>query len=201
MTAIRTPSRTRVPRAAALPLALALAAAAPAALAQPGHLSPGLWQQTTHMKSQSGEMEKQMAQAQQRMASLPPETRAMVEAQMRARGMQLGESGQGVTVKMCISKQMSERDPSPPPDSHCQNEVVSRSGSTVKYRFSCAGVNGRPPTTGEGTFTMTSATSYTSHSVVNTDIHGHPDRLESDASGQWLGADCGDLKPLDAAAR
>ncbi|MDD2368707.1 MAG: DUF3617 family protein, partial [Sulfuricurvum sp.] len=42
-------------------------------------IRPGVWEYTSTIKSQSGEIEKSMAQMNQQMASLPPEQRKMME--------------------------------------------------------------------------------------------------------------------------
>jgi hypothetical protein len=199
MNSIR-PSR---PRPATLVLAAtigAIAALPLAAHAQMAHMAPGLWEQTMTMKSSNGEMEARMAEMQQHLASMPPEQRAMVESQMKAHGVQMGAGGSGTTIRMCISKEMSEREPTPPKDSRCEHQQMERSGSSVKYKFSCAGRDGQPPTTGEGTFTMTGPNSYAGTSTVNTMMQGKPTQMTSTMSGKWLGKDCGDIKPMTVPA-
>ena len=47
--------------------------------AEGSSLRPGVWEYTTTIKTQSGEMEKAMAQMEQQMAMLPPEQRKMME--------------------------------------------------------------------------------------------------------------------------
>jgi len=189
-------SRSR-PAALVLAASLAAVAALPlSAQAQASHMAPGLWEQTMTMKSSNPEMEAKMAEMQQRLASLPPEQRAMVESQMKSRGMQMGAGGSGTTIRMCVSKEMSEREPTPPKDSRCEHQQMERSGSSVKYKFSCAGQDGQPPTTGEGTFSMTGPNSYTGTSTVNTVVQGKPTLMTSTMSGKWLGSDCGDIKPM-----
>lgn len=185
-----------VPAALVLVTALGLPALA---RAQQFRMTPGLWEQTMTMKSGSGEMEAKMAEAQQQMANMPPEQRKMVEQMMASRGVKMGANG--TTLRFCVSKEMAARDATPPKESGCEQQQVERSGATVKYRFSCAGRDGRPPTTGEGTFTMTSATSFTGNSVVNTVEHGKPERMEMSMAGRYLGADCGDIAPARPAGR
>jgi hypothetical protein len=195
-------NRVSRPRTARLALAAGLAALAAlplAAHAQMAHMAPGLWEQTMSMKSSNPEMEARMAESQQRMASLPPEQRAMIEAQMKAHGVQMsgGPGGPGgTTIRICVSKEMSEREPTPPKESRCEHQQMERTGSTVKYKFSCAGRDGQPPTTGEGTFTMTGPNSYSGTSTMNTMVQGKPTQMSSTMTGKWLGSDCGDIKPM-----
>ena len=43
----------------------------------------------------------------------------------------------------------------PQHDGNCKQEMLERTGTTIRYRFSCTGER---PTTGEGEYTMTSPT-------------------------------------------
>ena len=182
-------SSTSLPRVAVALLALA-AAGAHAQM----RMTSGLWEQTVATKTQDGQLEAKMAEAQARLASLPPETRKMVEAQMQSRGMQMGPHG--TTIRTCLTKEQAERDPQPPAESRCTREKLDHTGNTWKYKFSCAAENGRPPTSGEGTFTMTSSTSYSGVSTVEMPIQGKPTKVESQVTGKWLGADCGSVQPV-----
>lgn len=188
--------RRLLPAAACL---VALASASSPASAQALRMTPGLWEQTVSMKSGSGELEAKQAEAQARLAAMPPEQRAMVENMMKSRGVQMGPKG--TTLRICISKEMSEREPTPPKESRCEHQQVARNGSSVTYKFTCEGRDGNPPTTGEGTFQMTSSTSYTGTSIVNTTVHGKPERMENTVTGKYLGSDCGDIKPVQVPAR
>jgi hypothetical protein len=161
------------------------------ASADPLHMTPGLWEQTVTTKSQSGQMEAKMAEAQARLDALPPDQRAMVQAQMQAHGVQMAPGGKGSTVRVCVSKEMSERD-GPPKDGRCEQQQVERNGATTHFKLVCPG---NPPSTGEGTFTMTSATSYTGTMSFNTIVQGKPERMDSTMTGRYLGSDCGDVKP------
>jgi hypothetical protein len=163
------------------------------ASAQSPRMTPGLWEQSITMKSGSGEMEAQLAQAQQELAKLPPDQRAMVEKMMSSRGVQMGPNA--TTLRVCISKEMAEN-PSPPRESRCEQQMLERSGATTRYKFVCAGEAGRPPTTGEGSFTLTGPNSFTGTTLVSTTLQGKPERMESTISGKYLGANCGDIKPL-----
>ncbi len=170
---------------AAVPLALA------AFSASAQSMKPGLWEHSFTMKSQSGQMERGMAEMQKQMASMPPEQRKMMEQMMAQSGVGMGAKAN--TVKVCISPEQAARMDIPQQDGQCKQDITQRSGSTMKFKFSCAG---QPPTSGEGEVTFSSATSYTSKSVVNTAVEGKPERMTMDQTGKWLGADCGALKPV-----
>ena len=166
-----------------------LALAAFSASAQ--SMKPGLWEHSFTMKSQSGQMEKGMAEMQKQMAAMPPEQRKMMEQMLAQSGVGMGAKAN--TVKVCISAEQAARLDIPQKDGQCKQDITQRSGSTMKFKFSCAG---QPPTSGEGEITFSSPTSYTSKSVVNTAVEGKPERMTMDQTGQWLSADCGALKPV-----
>jgi hypothetical protein len=174
-------------------LAIALAALAGAAGAQT--MKPGLWEITNKMQSGSGQMERQMAQAQQQMANLPPDQRKMMEEMMARQGVKLGTAaGGGMTMKVCMTKEMVERNEMPSQQrGDCKTTSQSRSGNTMKMAFACT----NPPSSGEGQFTFNGSEGYTMKMAVNTTVQGKPETMNMDATGKWLGADCGEVKPVN----
>jgi hypothetical protein len=172
-------------------LAAVLVAGASAAGAQ--SMKPGLWEITSKMQSGSGQMERQMAQAQERMASLPPDQRKMMEEMMARQGVKMGTAGGGgMTMKVCMTKEMVERNEMPSQQrGDCKTTSQSRSGNTMKMAFACT----NPPSSGEGQFTFNGSEGYTMKMAVNATVQGKPETMNMDAAGKWLGADCGDVKP------
>jgi uncharacterized protein DUF3617 len=170
--------------------AAALSFTAQAAYAQTQKMRPGLWEHSFTMKSQTGQMEKSMADMQQQMASMPPEQRRMMEEMMAKQGMSMGP--QGRSIRMCITKEQAERDEVPQQE-NCKQQVVQRTANTIKMKFSCTG---NPPTNGESEVTFSSPTAYTGKSVVNTSVNGKPERMTMDQNGKWLAADCGNIQPM-----
>jgi len=170
----------------------ALALAAGAACAQ-SQLKPGLWEISHKMQSASGQMEQQMAQAQQQMANMSPEQRKMMEEMMARRGVKMGQGGPGggMTVKVCMTKEMVERKEMPTNRGECKTTKQSMSGSTMNVAFTCV----NPPSSGEGQFTFNSPESYNMKMTVNTQVQGRPETMNMEGSGKWLGSDCGDIKP------
>jgi hypothetical protein len=173
-------------------LAAALLTGASAAGAQ--SMKPGLWEITSKMQSGNGQMEKQMAEAQQRMANMPPDQRKMVEEMMARQGMKMGTAGGGgMTMKVCMTKEMVERNEMPSQQrGDCKTTSQARSGNTMKMAFACT----NPPSSGEGQFTFNGSDGYTMKMAVNTTVQGKPETMNMDATGKWLGADCGDVKPI-----
>jgi hypothetical protein len=171
----------------------ALAAGAFAVSASAQNLKPGLWEVTNKMQSASGEMEKQMAQAQEQMAKMPPEQRKMMEDMMAKQGMKMGAGGPGSSsVKVCMSKEMVERNEIPAQKGDCKTTKQQRSGNTTKIAFACT----NPPSSGEGQFTIVSPEAYTMKMTVNSTAQGKPETMNMDTSGKWLSADCGSIKPI-----
>jgi hypothetical protein len=172
-------------------LAATLVAFASTAGAQ--SLKPGLWEVTHKMQSASGQMEQQMAQMQKQMAAMPPEQRKMMEEMMAKQGVRMGSAGPGgMSMKICMTREMAERSEIPAQQGDCKTTRQSRSGNTMKMAFTCT----NPPSSGEGEVTFTSPEAYTVRMAVSTRVQGKPEKMNMDGAGRWLGADCGNIKPM-----
>lgn len=169
--------------------ALAAGVLASQALAQAQKMQPGLWEHSFTMKTQGGQMENAMAQMQQQLANMPPEQRKMVEQMMAKQGLGMGNKAN--SVKVCISKEQAELDRMPQQEG-CTQKVERLNASTVKVAFEC---KGNPPSSGEGTLTFSKPTAYTGQFKVKTVVNNQPEQIDMAQSGQWLAADCGNLKP------
>ena len=171
------------------------AALAGASFAVAAQMAPGLWEHTIQMKpAGGGDMEKQMADMQKQMASMPPDQRKMVEQMMANRGVSMGP--QGTTVKVCVTKEDVERKSVPQMGrGECTQDVVSRTSNSIKVKWQCAG---KEPSSGEGEMNFSSDKAYTGKSVMHMVRNGKPETVNTDQSGKWLGADCGDIKPRSA---
>ena len=172
-------------------LAAALAVLASTAGAQ--NLKPGLWEITHKMQTGSGQMEDSMAQMQQQMASMPPEQRKMMEEMMARQGVRKGSQGpgQGMSMQVCMTKEMVEKNELPAQQGDCTTTQQSRQGNTMKMAFSCT----NPPSTGESQVTLKGPEAYSMKMVVNTKVDGKPERMNMEGSGKWLSSDCGKVKP------
>jgi hypothetical protein len=153
-------------------------------------IRPGLWEHTFSMKTQSGEMEQAMSQLQKQLADMPPEQRKMMEQMMAAKGV--GLSSKGNTIKVCITKEDAARDYLPQNEGDCRQQVLKRTGNTMKFKFDCSG---DPPSSGEGEITILNAKAYTGKTALNTKVAGKPERMNMIQSGQWLSDDCGQVQP------
>lgn len=166
-----------------LVLGLCLTASGLAA-APPTDIRPGLWEFRSTRLNIAGlpDMSAQMTQAQQYLRSLPPDMRRMVEQQMAARGVKLGNDG---TVRSCITPEQAKSDTvySGKTEGNCTLDQVVKSGSTVRGRLSCT----QPTATGDFEAQVQSPERFTTRVNMNSqrgDLH-----METDA--RWIGADCG----------
>lgn len=177
-------------------LALSAGFLVPASAQQPlPTMRPGLWDHSISMKSQSGQMEAAMAQAQKAMASMPPAQRKQMEQMMAAQGLNIRSGPQGHSVKVCITPEQAAMDQIPQQDG-CTQKVQRVDASTMKVRFSCKGGQGEPPTSGEGTVQFQSPTAYTGQfKIKTTGANGKPEQIDMAQSGKWLSGDCGAIKP------
>ena len=98
-------------------------------------------------------------------------------------------------IQVCITKEQAERDELPQQDAqrNCQQQMVQRTGNSVKFKFTCTG---QTQATGEGEFTMSAGAAYSGHTVIHSVVQDRPQNLEMDQSGKWLAADCGSVQPF-----
>ena len=73
--------------------------------------APGLWEHSVIFKTQSGEMEKAMAEMQKQLAAMPPEQRKQMEQMMAGRGVGIGPKAN--TYKVCVTKEEAARQAGP----------------------------------------------------------------------------------------
>ena len=155
--------------------------------------SPGLWEHTFKLTSQGGETENAQAQVQAQLAAMPPEQRRKIEALMKNRGVTTG--AQGTTAKFCLSKEQAAKPAEPQMAGDCKQTGVTRSGNVMRYKFACIAPQ---RVSGEGQVIYAGDKAYTGKSTMVTQVDGRPQQMNMDMTGQWLGADCGDVKPLGA---
>ena len=170
-----------------------VAAAAVFAFALPAGaqtMKPGLWE--IHNKMSGGQADQAMADMQKQLAQMPPEQRKQMEAAMAQQGVKMTPSAGGMTVQVCMTKEMVERN-DVPVQNGCTATQNKKSGNRVQFAFSCA----NPPSSGEGEMSFT-PDSYTSHMTMKSVMQGKTETMVSDSTGKWLKADCGNVKPMQA---
>lgn len=174
---------------------LAGAAAAPANAQQ--KMRPGLWEHNVTLKSQSGQIEAAMAQAQKAMAAMPPAQRKQMEQMMAAQGVGIGSGAhQGHTVKVCVTPEQAALDQIPQQDG-CTQKVQRVDASTMKVTFQCKPGPGEAPTSGEGTVQFQNDKAYTGQfKIKTTGANGKPEQIDMAQKGLWLSSDCGAIQPV-----
>ena len=153
--------------------------------------APGLWEHTIELKSADGDVELAIAAMRQQLAALPAEQRAQMESMLARRGVSLGANG--TVLKACVTPEAAARPAEPKLGANCVQQTTARSGSTLTVEFSCT----RPqPLRGEGEVTFDGDRRYTGQAAVTMPFMGKPRLMTMTLGGRWLGADCGDVRPL-----
>lgn len=160
-------------------------------------MKPGLWEISNKMQSDSGEMEKAMADMQKQMAAMPADQRKMMQDMIAKQGVGVAPgAGGGMTssIKICMTKEMAERNEMPRQEGDCKQTVSARAGNSMKISFVCT----KPPSSGDGQVTFNGPESYSMHMNMNSSAHGKPTKMTMDSTAKWLATDCGTIKPLAA---
>ena len=153
-------------------------------------LKPGLWDVNTKMQ---GGLGNQMAAMQEEMAKMPPEQRKMMQDMMAKQGATMGAAGPGsISSKVCLTKEMIERNEMPATQGDCTSTTSPRIGNTMKMAFTCS----KPPSSGEGQITYVSSEAYAIKMTVNSATRGKGEKMEMESSSKWLGTDCGSVQPI-----
>lgn len=134
-----------------------------------------------------------MAQMKAELEKMPPEQRKMMEEMMAKQGVAMGGGGAAPgAIRYCVSKEQAERGDVPQDaDGRCKRDSMERSGSTMRFKFSCT----NPPSSGTGEITLSGDKAYAMKMVVDSTVQGKPQRMEMQQNGRWVSADCGTLKP------
>ena len=190
---------SRLPSSVMVALALSGLGLAPLVRAEAPPIKTGLWEITTESQMLDGKpMPDVSAQLNEQLKKMPPEMRKQMEAHMKAQGVQMVAGGKGPAVRICLTKAMLDQDQwQGRADGHCQNTGTSRSGNTWSWKFKCT----QPPSEGEGSTTFQGSDAYVTDMRVNTERQGKPHQMAMKHKGRWLGADCGDVRPITPPAK
>ena len=152
-------------------------------------MKPGLWE--INNKMSGGQMDQSMADMQKQMAQMSPAERKQMEDMMAKQGVRMQPAaGGGMTVQMCMTKEMVDRNDMPMQDG-CRMTQNSRSGNTMKMAYACT----NPPSSGEGQVTFAGPEAYTSKMTMRMQEGGKTETMSMATTGKWLKADCGNVKP------
>ncbi|HWX90055.1 MAG TPA: DUF3617 domain-containing protein [Rhizomicrobium sp.] len=147
------------------------------------HGKPGLWTITSTMH----------------MASAPQMPPGMAEM-MKKRGTKMPMADQPFTSQMCMTQEEVNADKPPRMTSreiNCDTKILSQSASSMKSETVCHGVMDG---VGHSEINWTGNEHYRGSYNFKGTMHGQPNEMNTTYKGDWIGADCGAVKPFTAKA-
>ena len=148
-----------------------------AALAAHGKV--GLWTITSTM---------QMSNA----PKMPPEVAEM----MKKRGIKVPEPGQPYTSQMCMTAEQVNADKPPRMtnrDMDCDTKILNQSASSITSEVVC---HGAMEGVGHSQINWTGTEHYSGSYNFKGTMHGQPNQVSTTYKGDWVKADCGDVRPF-----
>lgn len=156
-------------------------------------VKPGLWEMKMSQLDANGK--EMLPPANAAMARMTPEARARMAEMMKGRGVMMpDENG---AMKLCMSKESFDSGAwqQAAGDTGCTTNYASTTGSTWKWHTTCPSLK----TESDGEANFTGGTAYKTKVVSTSTRSGQPFVTTRIVDGKWLGADCGDLKPVTPA--
>ena len=168
-------------------LALAVAAASPLPVPP---VKPGLWE--VRMSVLDADGHEVIAPEQAMLSKMPPEQRARMAEAMKARGVSMPDAN-GAT-KACLTKELFESGAwqQMASDAGCTTNFSTQSATMWKWHSSCTTIKSES----DGETVFTNAESYKTKVTTTSTVMGKTKTTTRMLQGKWLGADCGDVKPL-----
>lgn len=158
------------------------------------NIKPGLWEftSTSQTKGAPPISAQEKAEMEKAMASMPPDRRAKMEEAMKA-----AQAGAGTphVHKSCVTKE----DLSKPMDfgdekQECKKTILKSTSSEQDVRVDCT--SGTHKSTGTMHFVANNSESVTGAMDMQMSDTGGAMTVKMNFSGKWLGASCGDVKPM-----
>lgn len=144
-----------------------------------GHGKAGLWTVSTTMNMAN-------------MPQMPPEAMAM----MKQRGMSMPGMGAPIVTQICMTQADVDFDV-PPRNSNreenCETHVISKTVSSMSADMVCSG---RMQGTGHMQVSYASPEHYQGSYSFKGSMEGQPNAISSTFKGDWVKADCGNVKPF-----
>jgi hypothetical protein len=153
---------------------------------------PGLWEASSTMSSPTNpQMTKQMEEVQKAMANMPPAQRKQMEEMMAKQGFSMSAGSGGATVmKMCVSNEMASRPPVEQRQGCTYN--FNQRGNVHNFNYKCT----NPPSDGEGEIVFNGSDAYNGKMRLNSLRNGKKETIDIVTNGKFLGANCGNIKPM-----
>jgi len=150
---------------------------------------PGLWENKIEMSSKSGKIEQAMAQAQQMLASMPPEQRKMMEDMMAKQGVNMDFANR--IVQTCITQERINKFDLSETEEGCEQTFEEKNKNHYSLTLECPQKN----MSGRGDFVINNNKSYASTIVLDVNMNGQADTMTLKQQGTWLATDCGNITP------
>lgn len=158
------------------------------------NINPGLWVVQHHGTMGNNGVTMPIPDATQLqglMKNLPPEARAQIEKHVGANGTAMAA---GQDVKVCISPEQAAKNEFPTdPTGKCKLMNNTRTGNTIAIKMQCSKGDV------DAVITLHDAASWSSTMKGSAQNGGQNYTMDMQATGKWLGNDCGTLKPFVAA--
>lgn len=149
-------------------------------------MKPGLWEITTT----SGLLS--LA------AQIPSEQMESINQLAKEYGLEMPAIQNGAAKSnACITPEMASKKIMPSSfqeQAGCTVNKATQNGNSYRVEFVCKNPQLDGNGVAEGTFTNTE--NFTGQTVFNGMVQGNPIKEQANMSGKWLGANCGDIKPL-----
>lgn len=155
-------------------------------------IKPGLWEVKTTVLDANGQP--QVPPEQAALAKLPPEIRERMAEMMKARGASIPDADG--TMKFCQTKESMDSGKWQALASSigCTTDYSMQSGDQWKYRSSCPSLK----TESVGEVVFSNPENYTTKVTTSSKLMGKESTQTRVMAAHWLGANCGDIKPLTA---
>lgn len=158
----------------------------------PPPIKPGLW----HIQSERELDGKKMPDPADQFRNLPPQARQQMEAMLKQRGV---ETSGGGGIKICQTKEtLSKQDWQQTTPTQCKTEVTSQTPQRWSWESVCSAPMA---STSKGETIFQSSEAYTANVKTVSDRGGKTQTMTMRMAGRWIGADCGDVKPILAPKR
>ena len=178
-----------MPNAVLRLLAITMLAAGYAQAQDTPPIKPGLWEVRSE-RAVDGKPAPDMSRS---LENLPPAVRKQVEATMRSKGVALGPGG---VHQICHTRESLDQSAWLGQQGSCTTDITSRSARSWKWRSTCK----QPAMEGDGEALFAGPERYTVRSAMTMAVDGKAQTTETTVTAKWLGASCGDLKPMQPAA-
>ena len=147
-------------------------------------IKPGTWRHSFTMKSETGQMEQAIEEAQRQLQQLPESQRRMVEEMMARQGIDLNLIGSSIEV--CITEE-DLRNGALPQQDGCEQTLEQQGDNNFVFEFQCVG---DPPYSGSGMLTRVNQEHYTGTAEFETRMGGQSERITMNQEGRWLRDSC-----------